>query len=749
MGSSSETDQTNVSLRRFPYPYQCAFTIANDADGLDWHTYLGVYSIFHQELNLPFSTSFFLFPNPKANYFAYFKDQECADGPERSHIESLIKAGYLDTIHGFGEFEAERPFKREYAEKAYGLLTERDLFLRYFSSHGNSDNIQQVNSDLQYQYAQGDLPTSPAYHLDLTVKYGIRHLWHWTESGLTNVIGQDTAGVLDENDQTIIFCVNENGGRVSGVVNAEAAKQELQARNILQQPVKMKDDQIVYNFQRFNGGGFKCVASNISRQINPDVINDLIKTKGYMVLYQHLACALDSNQKVTQNVPPYFSAESLEHFRNLSSLFQNGVVWVAPFADMARYNDVHTHLDWKYRLEDTKVIIEIKGFYPDAGGRRIEVSERDVAGITFYTPYPDETTIQLDGRTLNNCIVNGPDVDGASSISIPLRSHDYALVSEIKGAQEPSIPVSSPKPSSPEPKISTRSETSPKKNIHIHIGINKTASSLFQRVLMGINQDVLAPNNYFYDSRVSDPIGRQLRDMAPLSDSQMSEYYNFFKKMHDEVPQNNIIIASNTFAGKINDAFRDVPYIVNMLKAFFIDFNVKIYAFVRRQDEFIESSYVQAIKIGSVQTFGEFFQERSLAYACDWHHLFQIYGETFGLENITVLPYEFFIAEPQAFYDTIFTKLGIPVKIDVSKLPRVNPGVNQKAIEIQKLSNPHLDDQEKRMLRTFLEQAFPKVQSTGFQLFSPETRQDLLNHYSASNQELFAKFMPDLSRYSY
>lgn len=48
-----------------------------------------------------------------------------------------MRAGYLDTIHGFGDFEEKRPFLRKYAKAAYHVLSELGLMLKVWTNHGD------------------------------------------------------------------------------------------------------------------------------------------------------------------------------------------------------------------------------------------------------------------------------------------------------------------------------------------------------------------------------------------------------------------------------------------------------------------------------------------------------------------------------------------------------------------------------------------------------------------------------------
>lgn len=82
------TPADGVGIRRLPYPFRDAFSIANDIDGTTWRDFLGIYRLLcgrKDGLGLALSSSFFLLPhkNPDEN-FSFFKDLNCAPGPRPS-----------------------------------------------------------------------------------------------------------------------------------------------------------------------------------------------------------------------------------------------------------------------------------------------------------------------------------------------------------------------------------------------------------------------------------------------------------------------------------------------------------------------------------------------------------------------------------------------------------------------------------------------------------------------------------------
>lgn len=289
---------------------------------------------------------------------------------------------------------------------------------------------------------------------------------------------------------------------------------------------------------------------------------------------------------------------------------------------------------------------------------------------------------------------------------------------------------------------------SQRKTIHLHIGSDKTASSLFQRLLLSINQSELAPRGYAYDHELSAEVGRKIRERMPLDAAATADLREHYRERYQKSPARNFILASNVFFGHRDQGFSDAEELAELAGRVFADFDLRIYAFVRRQDTFLESSYIQTIKTGRDWAFAEFLEQVSAWESCDWHRIIGYYARVLGAERITVLPYELMQEDPDRFYRLLFAAFGLDYAPDASGLPVVNPGIDQTGIQILRACNSFLDDRQRRLLREFLETNFQRG-GTSMELFSSEERQRLLRAYAPGNHRLFETYMPELPELDY
>src|SRR4051794_23887302 len=108
------------ALRPFPHPYRAAVAISNDCEFMSWADYLGIYRLLNSpgSLGLEIGTSLFFYVTNALCHssFGYFDDMDGTPSANASEIREMVAAGYIDTIHAYGDFDDGR-FTRRHAER--------------------------------------------------------------------------------------------------------------------------------------------------------------------------------------------------------------------------------------------------------------------------------------------------------------------------------------------------------------------------------------------------------------------------------------------------------------------------------------------------------------------------------------------------------------------------------------------------------------------------------------------------------
>ncbi|MCY0892875.1 MAG: hypothetical protein OWR52_05110 [Acidibacillus sp.] len=397
-----------IALRKFPYPYDAMLAITSDADGLT----LDKFNIIHRFLNtnektimgtglgLDISDScFFFVGNDRPGYLdahkhitwqdqmSYFYRLSTSDLHDASPIIYYSKVGWIDSLHGFGDFsllnKKDTLFHRVFAQAAVNAIKENNLLYRVWINHGNESNVGNFGN-IKSSYQQGDLPSSPYYIADLARSAGVQFIW----TGRDDHFGRDS----------LIY------------------------------PIKLRDGYRCFGFHRYTDDGYTTshgVLWNwnprfLSRQLSIAHLHEVEKKHEYVCIAQHLGG--------NPSYPPFYG-DNLTALLRLKQEYQHGHILVTRTSRLLQYNEIQQYIHIHSYIKNgmtTIVIDQIRD--PVLGYYRPTLEQ--LRGITFYTSNPQATTLKVGRFTIpkEQLVSNQPDYTGQPSIEIkwfPANTNDY------------------------------------------------------------------------------------------------------------------------------------------------------------------------------------------------------------------------------------------------------------------------------------------------------------------------------------
>lgn len=398
---------SKIGLRKFPFPFQCALAICSDVDATESIVrYLELQKFLCTDeetssgkgLSLEIGNSFWFFRNSDHPGISYFKGLTSVETDFAPYCRELIKSGYIDVLHTYGDFN-NGGFKRRYAELSINEMLKQNLDIKTWVNHGNKLNSQNIGN-LYHFY--GDKKSSESYHMDLLRQTGIKYFWI---SQLTHLVGQDS------NFTTINFVKNQ----LQKLLAIKYYKRQVNPffTNQLMKNETLADGEKINAFMRFINpwGKYSYTDSeNLPRQINEKVINELKNNNGYLILYTHLG-----NYKNMNEILPQKTCNVLRYLADENSK-EN--IFITTTTRLLTYYQVYQNL--KFRIE--QVGKEIRINLLQSGDTQI--STNDLNGITFYTDDPENTEMFLDNTPLKK-VVNPIDSTGKKSISVPWQKLEF------------------------------------------------------------------------------------------------------------------------------------------------------------------------------------------------------------------------------------------------------------------------------------------------------------------------------------
>ena len=283
------------------------------------------------------------------------------------------------------------------------------------------------------------------------------------------------------------------------------------------------------------------------------------------------------------------------------------------------------------------------------------------------------------------------------------------------------------------------------KHVVLHIGTGKTGTSTIQNALY-VSRSLLKKHNVDYARccRVQvDHFGEAIvahYKLAEIIQNRADEELKAFREYINDSPLETIIFSCENLYHHLGE--KEVELLASLLHGC----RVTIVCYVRRQDLYIESAYKQQVKVGVAKVNVNGF----LARHTDKNHLSQVHAnyyrmlmpwdQHFGTEAITVR-----VFDPQCFIngrllDDFLDAAGIG---DIS-LPDVtgskaNVAMPSELIQVVRVFNalkliPRAEHQ------SFVEHLRAQFDFADYPLVSPEIRQQVLENYEQTNNQLFERF---------
>jgi len=231
-------------------------------------------------LGLPVASSMFAYSrNPAAPPQAAYLDGD------RDGLLEAWRRGWIDSLHGLGDFSAAQPCTRELAKRAFEALSADGVRLQVWTNHGGPENVQ----NLLRPGTVGDVPNSACYLADLAADYGIRYLW---PSELTPVIGQDREAAAAE--YYAAHADRPGGARLlarlahgwsEGLVR-KAGIEPYPGNRLLERRT-LRDGRELLAFRRYGRWRFDTIAL-LPEILTEAVLDRLAASGGSMIVYLHI-----------------------------------------------------------------------------------------------------------------------------------------------------------------------------------------------------------------------------------------------------------------------------------------------------------------------------------------------------------------------------------------------------------------------------------------------------------------------------
>jgi len=275
--------------------------------------------------------------------------------------------------------------------------------------------------------------------------------------------------------------------------------------------------------------------------------------------------------------------------------------------------------------------------------------------------------------------------------------------------------------------------------LFLHIGTHKTGSTVLQQTFRA-NSRLLAQRGIKWLPPF--PNVRTFTRQTAVDESFIQSYRQYLRQRVDRAKQgtHRYLMSYEGFSGDPWTGYKNVGAIATMLNEVTAEFNPTIIVYLRRQDEFVESFYIQTIQGGRSWSFEEFLGQTDASWYC-WESLVGSYARLFGRESIVVRRYgKSFLPEKDSLLRDFVDVLGIGPCTFKRRPSWTNTSQSPGAVELARLCNPHLTPEEQHQFRLLLQTASPRQPLTDHRYFRDDQRHAFLERYAGSNTRVAREY---------
>lgn len=412
---TKKKQKPTVSLRPFPYPYRAALSLLVDIRSCSAEQATRLMQVlclddkvrYGQGFGLELSATLPIWAD-NANHVSLLEPDDNLSKLAPGFAE-LAQDGWVDSICATIPPASNPKFNRERAATIYKSLENAAIHLEIWLNE-NEQNFTNANLAQNFYSRKnknfiGDIPNGEHYHLDFAKNYGIRYYW-WNEE-MEFPLSAEKPDF--KNIRARRFSMNlANIGRLLSL-----GFHKLQsARSIsdLAIPLMMRDRRKIFAFSTFNlkpnAANFKLDQNSLREQLSQRFLSKLLNWQGYAII------PVSINGEAFSGDGSLLSGYDMAALNRLKSLSDDGEIMIATTQRLLDYWQIYHYLDWDFEQKSNgEYLINIKGVSDPVLGNRIP-NERELMGISFYSPAPERTKVEMAGRTIASFMPFGTDFTG-------------------------------------------------------------------------------------------------------------------------------------------------------------------------------------------------------------------------------------------------------------------------------------------------------------------------------------------------
>ena len=281
------------------------------------------------------------------------------------------------------------------------------------------------------------------------------------------------------------------------------------------------------------------------------------------------------------------------------------------------------------------------------------------------------------------------------------------------------------------------------KHLVLHAGAAKTGTTLVQKAL-NANRDAFAARDYAvlvrhdFEAATGGAHAHWRRQGRSIDKVNVG-----FQRLRDSLEHENLMLSHEDLFATVQ-SFRKGPIygpaaqVLRIAQDELRPERLTLLFYVRRQDRFVESAYLQTVRMGGTLTFEEFMEPVTVE-RLRWDVLVDQMRDALPADAEIRIRYfeDIKTLKARGFVRDFFAATGIGVVPKFTfNTQSVNRGYSEMALQLALLGNGLLEKEDSRKLRHFLDANLSNLTHPAPLLLTPEQRHELLTALAPSNKAL-------------
>ena len=170
------------------------------------------------------------------------------------------------------------------------------------------------------------------------------------------------------------------------------------------------------------------------------------------------------------------------------------------------------------------------------------------------------------------------------------------------------------------------------------------------------------------------------------------------------------------------------------------DLEPRVVYYLRSQEQFLESYYLQTVHQGGTATFADWYSKLDPS-AVSWVPVIEAIVNAFGPDRLVLRDFEEIRAGQNAFIEAFLRSCDprLSPTVDYSALRNIS--ISQRGLDLALAMNPLLESsKERHQVRVFLQRHFNNTTSPRPILLSDIEKDDLRDRFAAENRDLIRRY---------